>query len=89
MEVIWIESKRRFFAWVPACRHFEFDVFMSDVLLLEIHPVGLGVGSVQVSTPWRSPQKVGNSEGVDRIDAPDDSHQLTPNDRITPIRANT
>ena len=26
---------------------------------------------------------------VDRVDAPDNSHQLTPDDRVTPIRPNT
>ena len=37
MEVIWIEEKRRFSIVVPGCRHFEFDIFVSDVLLLIIH----------------------------------------------------
>jgi hypothetical protein len=37
MEVIWIQEKRRFSIEAPACRHFEFDVFVGDVLLLIIH----------------------------------------------------
>ena len=42
MEVIWIEEEDGFSVDAPACRHFEFNVFMADVLLLVVHSIGKG-----------------------------------------------
>jgi hypothetical protein len=42
MEVIWIEEEDGFSVDAPACRHFEFNVFVSDVLLLVVHSIGKG-----------------------------------------------
>lgn len=39
MEVIWIEEVDGFAVYAPACRHFEFKVFMRDVFLLVVHSI--------------------------------------------------
>ena len=53
VQVVRVEQKRRITAGLlrGARGHLELNIFVGDVLLLEIHPAGMGVWSARVSTP--------------------------------------
>ena len=89
VQVVGVEQKGGISAGLlrRARRHFELHIFVWDILLCVVHSVGAAGGLRRVRTAPRSPRQGWARRGeVDRPDAPDDTHQLTPHDRVAPIR---
>jgi len=77
VEVIRIKEEGRTAVLVVSCRHFKFNILVRYIFLLKIHSTQK---HISISTYLK---------GQELVYQPHDPHQLSPHDRITPIRTDT